>query len=237
MTNQEFSNQFDTLLNSFNTEGSIILDEYEKSVFLTKAQEEVFLEIYTGKNQSGDVFEKTEETKRYFSNLTESTSIDPITDLEEYKPLLNSSSFIVKLPDNLWFIIHESVDYIDDALICNTSKTGVSVVPITHDEYHKVKNNPFRGANGRRVLRVDRANNSIELISKFDIKKYYVRYIKRLTPIILEDLPDNLSIGYLNSTEDGNKAIECSLHPSLHNKILDRAVRLALISKNIRVAQ
>ena len=48
MTTQEFSNTFDTLLNSYNTyglfgeqasRGEIVLDEYEKSVLLTQAQD------------------------------------------------------------------------------------------------------------------------------------------------------------------------------------------------------
>ena len=48
MTIQEFSNTFDTLLNSYNTTAQfgepaskreIVLDEYEKSVLLTQAQD------------------------------------------------------------------------------------------------------------------------------------------------------------------------------------------------------
>lgn len=58
MTLEEFSNEFDTLLNSNNliseygeptNKQSIVLDEYEKSVFLTQAQEEIIIEFYTGK--------------------------------------------------------------------------------------------------------------------------------------------------------------------------------------------
>ena len=46
MNTQEFSTEFDTLLNSYNTiapfgeqssKAEIVLDEYEKSVFMTKA--------------------------------------------------------------------------------------------------------------------------------------------------------------------------------------------------------
>ena len=49
MTTQEFSDGFDTLLNSFGntlTFGSTLtFDEYEKSVFLTKAQESIVIEL------------------------------------------------------------------------------------------------------------------------------------------------------------------------------------------------
>ena len=78
MTTEEFSNEFDTLLNSysvidrFGKEGNlptIELDEYEKSVFLTKSQEEIIIDLYSGKNSFGDSFERTEEIRRYLSDL------------------------------------------------------------------------------------------------------------------------------------------------------------------------
>lgn len=54
MTTEEFSNEFDTLLNSYSNEYSINIDEYEKSIFLSHAQEEILLELYNGKNQFED---------------------------------------------------------------------------------------------------------------------------------------------------------------------------------------
>ena len=41
MTNEEFSNEFDVLYNSITSNQAPGLDEYEKSVFLTKAQDEI----------------------------------------------------------------------------------------------------------------------------------------------------------------------------------------------------
>ena len=61
MTTEEFSNEFDTLLNSYSNEYSINIDEYEKSIFLSHAQEEILLELYNGKNQFEDSFEGTED--------------------------------------------------------------------------------------------------------------------------------------------------------------------------------
>lgn len=60
MTTEEFSNGFDVLINSYSGLGdSLNFDEYEKSVFLTKAQEEIVEGLYTGKIL-GDSFEDTE---------------------------------------------------------------------------------------------------------------------------------------------------------------------------------
>ena len=86
MTRKDFSNGFDTLVNSYrrfrsfdNKEAtdSIEFDEYEKSFFLTKAQEEIVVELYTGKNGWNDSFESSEEMRRYLSSLIhfESTAL------------------------------------------------------------------------------------------------------------------------------------------------------------------
>lgn len=75
MTTEEFSNEFDILLYSSDAlgfgevQGKLQFDEYEKSVFLTKAQEELVISIYDGKNLSGESFENTEEARRSLSSL------------------------------------------------------------------------------------------------------------------------------------------------------------------------
>ena len=50
MTNEEFNNEFDIYYNNIASNQSPGLDEYEKSVILTKAQEEVVLSLYGGKS-------------------------------------------------------------------------------------------------------------------------------------------------------------------------------------------
>lgn len=158
MTTEEFSNEFDTLLNSYSnteefgkTHNTIELDEYEKSVFLTKAQEDVVIDMYNGKNTFGDSFEKTEEIRRYLSNLikTYTTSIKETA----YNGLSKHSVFF-KLPEDLWFITYEAVDLKDDGLGCKSGE-DICVTPVTQDEYHRIRKNPFRSSNERRVLRLD----------------------------------------------------------------------------------
>ena len=47
MTCAEFSNEFDILLNSYsNNPSDIKIDEYEKSIYLTQAQEEIIKNLY-----------------------------------------------------------------------------------------------------------------------------------------------------------------------------------------------
>ena len=54
---------------------------------------------------------------------------------------------------------------------------------------------------------------------------YKIRYVQRPTPIVLEDLPDGLSIDGVSSET------ECSLNPVLHQDILNKAVELALATR------
>ena len=230
MTNIEFSNGFDTLLNSFNIDNSsnITLDEYEKSFYLTKAQEDIVRELYSGRNNTRESFENTEELKRSLDSLVNTITLTEKTTVDNSKKI-NKDSVFYTLPDNIensiWFITYESVLLKDDNL-CEKEKS-VIVTPITQDDYDRINKNPFRQANSRRVLRLDAGNNIVELISKYNISSYLVRYLKKPTPIILIDLPDDLSI---NGVKDKT---ECNLNPMIHNRILERAVQLALQSKSI----
>ena len=90
MNLREFSDQFDTLLDSYklkekfgDTEDiyTIKLDEYEKSVFLTNAQSDLIIDLYTGRSQIGNSYEQTEEIRRYLSNLNVTTYKEEFTDM------------------------------------------------------------------------------------------------------------------------------------------------------------
>ena len=101
----------------------------------------------------------------------------------------------------------------------------VSVVPTIHDDLDKVLKNPFKSPNSRKVIRLD-FDNKIELISKYNISNYKVRYLKKPNPIILVSLEDNLSINN-GDTEVSNG----ETNPILHERIVQRAVQLAVQSK------
>lgn len=211
MTNPEFSIEFDILYNNISSNKAPGLNEYEKSVFLTKAQEQIVTELYSGRNNTYSSFEETEEQRRYLHSLITTSSLEESTDTDD---IITSNSSIYKLPENIMFITYET------ALI--TGNKEVTVYPVSQDELSKIIKNPFRGPSNNRVLRLDLGNNSIEVISNYDITKYLIRYIRKPNPIILVDLEDELSINGV--TEES----ACELDSSLHRTILDRAVALAL---------
>ena len=204
MSLQEFSNQFDVLVDSYRRfkalDSKEILDsiefnEYEKSVFLTKAQQEIIISLYNGKNQYQDSFEKTEELRRYLDAIVKTKSYTVFNDdiISDTVDSLYPGSIFFELPQDLAFITYEQVTFDDSSLGCYNYQTA-DVTPVTQDEYNRIIKNPFRGPTKYHVLRIDTGDNKVEIISKYTIGKYVIKYVSKPTPIILEDLPNELSI-------------------------------------------
>lgn len=231
MTNSELSNYFDTLLVGYYTSigynTQIVFDEFEKSLFLTEAQEDLIINYYSSNTHN---FEGSEAERRALSSL--------VVEYKDRTPLLNpfkmcAKSYVYELQEDVWYIVYESVDWNKSDTGCHNN-TDIEVVPVTHDEFHRIKNNPFRGASDSRVLRldiqnIDINNQSVELISKYPIEFYRYRYIKKPSPIILENINtiDGLSI------EGQTEYSECELPEILHKQIVQLAVQKAVQSRSI----
>ena len=233
MTVTEFSNEFDVLIDSYrrfkdfdNKENldSLDFNEYEKSIFLTRAQEDIVTSFYNGLNYTQESFENSEEIRRYLDALVK--TVKTSTFITNPNSTLSVNSVLATLPLNtdVWYIVYESVDLEDSNLKCN-SIHGVSVIPTKHDSLQRILKNPFKRPNERRVLRLDLTGNVVELISKYTISNYTLRYISKPEPIILTNLPNNLTINNVGTKN------ECKLNPVIHRMILEKAVQFALVSK------
>lgn len=220
MNVQELSNLFDTLLQPYITkdvsgeQNTLAFDEYEKSIFLTKAQEQIVLELY-------QELEQSEENRKYLSNLIKTGNYVPVGEQDE--TLINNTfkSYKVEIEDSVLFMIYEQCT-LSDENNCINSRI-VSVVPTIHDDLDKVLKNPFKSPNNRKVIRLD-FDNKIELISKYNISNYKIRYLKKPNPIILVKLED-LNIDKKQEVSNGET------NPILHERIVQRAVQLAVQSK------
>lgn len=208
MTNEEFSNEFDTLLSPLT---SAVFDEYQKSVFLTKAQEQIVIALYSGA-LTGKSFEETEQLRKYISPLVKTYKTNKIT-----KGNIVDNSYIIDLEKDTMFITFESVSISTE----NCGNIIAEVIPTTQDDLHRTLRNPFKKQNSRRVLRLDNTSSQVELISDYPIIEYKNRYISQPNPIILVGLPDGLTIN-----EKSNK-LQCELNPALHRVILETAVAIA----------
>lgn len=215
MTNLELSNEFDVLYNNIMSNAAPGLNEYEKSVFLTQAQESFILEIYNG-NYNGLSFDETEEVKRYINTLIKQGVLTPTVD--SFK--IVDTSIAYTNPTDLWFIVYESIKLDLSSLGCSTPKL-VKVLSVTHNDFITTFNNPHRGPNDKRVLGI-KSQNKIEIISKYPIISYLIRYLAKPEPIILTDLTS------YNVTINGvSVETTCKLNPVVHRIILNKAVQLA----------
>lgn len=226
MTVEEFSNEFDTLLDSYrrfkdfdNKEelDSLDLSEYEKSVLLTQAQEEIVKELYSGR-LSGVSFEKTEELRRNLDSLNKTARPTIIEDTSSLIGISPKSVFY-QLPEDVWFITYEQASLGDNSLCKNNPI--VRVIPMRQDEWHRAYDNPFRKPNKRKIIRLDNTSRVLELISDYPISDYIVKYLSKPTPIILIKLTGDLTIDNIQDIT------ECKLNTALHRTILERAVQLA----------
>ena len=210
MTLKEFSNEFDLLYNNISSNAAPGLNEYEKSVFLTQAQEDFIIGVYTGKLSNGTPYEGTEEIKRYLDSLIIKTSIQG-----NFNTTLNSAGTSFTLPNDLLYLVYEQA---------KANNIIYKIQNITHDEYDYMLENPFKGPLSGRVLCLTNTNKDKELIppAGVQVEEYIIKYIKIPTPIILADL--NIIGG---SIKGKNTITECSLHEATHSMILTLAVNKA----------
>lgn len=204
MTLEELSNEFDVIVNSYDNSQSLVFNEYEKSIYLTKAQEYIIKDLYRN-------YEGTEELNSYLKTLIK----DKTYTIED------STNIELDYPDNFLYILKE---YANINTTCK-SNNRVDVLPITQDEYNEVVENPFRGSKSK-VLRLE--ENKIKLITDLPIISYTMTYLSNPSPIILIDLPNGLTIN-----NESKKSITIETSESIHREILDKAVQLAIQSKTL----
>lgn len=218
MTTREFSNEFDILYNNIMSNQAPGLNEYEKSVLLTKAQYELVKNYFNPlSNKFREGLDDSEKRQIDFSLLIKVIKPEEFTDGNYIK--FDDRSYLYALPDDIMFIINETA-------VCDNK--NISIIPISFEEYTRLNSKPYREPfkrHGWRLVNSIRGYNSIsEIIVKTNttLTNYKVRYVKKPKPIILDDLTS-----YNVSIEGINTITECELPSYLHQEILQRAVELA----------
>lgn len=219
MTNQEFSNEFDILYNNISSDQAPGLDEYEKSVFLTKAQDEIVKNYFNPKgNKYQEGFDGNEKRQIDFSMITKTKSYTTFS-ASTFDGRSNNRS--VNLETDIMMLINEFAD-----VTRGDSTVRLSVIPLNYKEYTRLMSKPYKRPLKFQAWRIldnnSGAKNRAEvIIGPNDVlTEYTIRYIKRPRAIILSDLE--------GVTLDGKSTEQtCELDPILHQEILQRAVELA----------
>lgn len=221
MTTEEMSNSFDVLYNNIASEQAAGLNEYEKSVFLTKAQDEIVKNYFSGKskgNNLGQGFDDSLKRQADFSSVIDNWVCEKTN---AYKKL-NPNSVQFQLPDEVFITVNEVAETDDGRVL--------QIIPLRYDEYTRLMSKPFKRPLKSQIWKLytygAETQKYVELLSNIDdkVESYNIRYVRRLSPIVLEDLEYGLSI------EGITQKTECQLDPMLHQDILQRAVELAKAS-------
>lgn len=224
------SDQFDVLYNNVMSNAAPGLNEYEKSVFLTKAQDELIKNYLNPQgNKYREGFDGSAKRQIDFSKLIKSVDITPDVPQDSFDDRARTVTF----PADTFVIINEMLLLKDG----NTKAGTRQVVPITYDEYTRLMNKPYkeplksqawRIITGQETSGADTVSLVELIINNNDLNKtivYKLRYVRRPRPIIVANLQtavgDNVSIDGLNTVS------ECELDPVIHEEILQRAVELA----------
>lgn len=227
MTAQEFDYQFDVLYNNITSNQAPGLDAYEKSVFLTKAQDEIIKNYFlrqSNPKQAG--FDNNQKRQADFSNIIVVDSELGGSNSPIYAFQHNARSFV--LPDSLkiLLILNERVT-LDDG-------RNLVVKPIALDEYDRLVAKPFKYPTKNQAWRLTTGSNTIDIIvgpnDTIASNGYTIRYVKKPQPIIVADLGANLTIDGKRGNETIYNTVCCELDEILHQEILQRAVELAKIS-------
>ena len=225
MTTQEFSNEFDVLYNNIMSNQAPGLDEYEKSVFLTKAQLEILKNYFNPKgNKYGQGFDENAKRQIDFSTLITAAKPSLYADSTSYVKF-DDRSELYKMPSDILIMLNETgINTVDEV------KRLISIIPMNYEEYSRLMSKPYKQPLKNQGWRLFQSTGGVDFISEVVIKynstltDYKIRYVRRPKPIILANLTDE----YSNVSIDGKTVItECELDPIIHPEILQRAVELA----------
>lgn len=252
MTIKEMSDSLDSLLNSYANQAvfgeesakqDIVLDEYEKSLYLTQAQD-IILKSYFQKttNGEGNGFDDSEKRQIDFSSLitvktlsqTTGTPFDERGIIFAMPKRVNNGTEIAGTTDVLFILNEQLLTTVTEGEKV-TKKTYV-IVPINYKEYDREMSKPYAQPLKKQAWRLfqnagtgfDYLTELIpvwDLTAKETITGYKMRYVRRPNPIVLTDMPDGLSV------EGFDKENPCELNPILHLEIVQKAVDIIIASR------
>lgn len=226
MTYRELSDAFDVYSNRFaaGKDTSLIpFDEYEKSLFLTKAADEIVKELLP-------FYDRNEKIKKQLLPITRTTQLNLDT-VVPASARMKSGSLVYELPTGVVYVAAESLKNTLGAILRK-------IKPLKDDEAFYSLESPFRSPTRGYAFRgslsyVDsgvtkKYSEIITDISATADPKYYIKYIIDVPAIIVADDLDDASIKGVAINPNIYSEAPLTL---LHEKILDRAIIMAYTAK------
>jgi len=235
MTYKELSNAFDVYSNRHaesKLETLLFFDEYEKSLLLTKAANEIVKEMLPS-------FDRNEKIKKQLAQLTRSTQISTQVTLDNGLKLRNDS-IVYQLPNDVLYVVAESLRNSTGAILNR-------IKPLQDDEAYYSFDNPFRASARGYAWSVVISESVSNVITKYievitsisaaTNPEYYLKYISEVPAFIVTDSLLDATINGLSTNTNINLEAPLGI---LHEKILDRAITIGYMAKgddpNLKVA-
>ena len=255
MTAEEFDNQFDVLYNNITSNQAPGLNTYEKSVFLTKAQNEIVKNYFTANskgNNIGQGFDDSAKRQADFSMLMKTASCGasllPSAASSVITVIVGSSSArytvsridprsqVFTFPPDVFIPINETL---------NVNTKYFQVIPLRFDEYTRLMSKPYKRPLKNQAWRLINTGTitSMEATESLPARNAYIKFVEIITTPEYDDdtliysiryirKPHPIIVGDLDglSIDGETDSEECELDPILHEDILQRAVELAKVA-------
>ena len=184
MTTSEFSNEFDVLYNNIASNAAPGINEYEKSIFLTRAQSEIVRSYFEPNNKVRTGFDGSEKRQYDFSILMRTASLFNINTVNERitsDEKIDKRSQVFIFPEDYFLSVNE---------VITDSSQFYSVLPITYDEYQRMMTKPYPYPPKRVAWRIISDKKNCNYIhTKFNTK-------------------NNIDLKFLTTWADQNKSIQ-----------------------------
>lgn len=175
MTAKEFSDQFDVLYNNITSNQAPGLNEYEKSVFLTKAQDEIIKNYFLPQSNAKQAgYDGNAKRQADFSMLMRTASLNSISqtsnpgsgDVLIYQ--IDPRSKVFELPEDVFLIINEAAHLQKHYTSgYHGSNSGWStyfirqIIPLTYDEYMRLMSKPYKNPLKNQAWKLIVSNSSL----------------------------------------------------------------------------
>jgi len=215
MTAAQMHTRFKIGVDKIDSLASANFEAEEIDVFLNDAQEKFIEQRAYGTNPKGTGLEEDQKRRDDLREITKNFTSAAFTFTADNKP----NGVFVSLPNDYRHSMQEEVAiaYTD----CNNTAATkrIPVLPVTHDRYNKIVNDPFNKPYEDEAIRLDYEGDVYELITDgtYTITNYHLRYLKQPQEI-------RLGTAYVVQTTD----VDSELADHTHREIIAIAVKDAL---------
>ena len=177
MTNSEFSEQFNVLYNNIVSNQAPGLDEYEKSVFLTKAQLDLIRDYFSNRLDAQGGFDGSQKRQYDFSSII-NTKFLAKSDLD-FK--LDYRSIVYSFPNDYFLTVNEVIEEPDIQDQSHKHRIQYSVTPLNYEEYQRLMLQPYNYPLKRESWRL--FSGTVDKYGNLEPTEVHVdKYVRELYP-------------------------------------------------------